>query len=149
MINSHQKRLIYSQLDQLDFGKHPYIFELSHMISKQEETLNNIEEYLTEHHINTYTYPLITIANVQNYIGKLMVLNDIAKCPKFFKRKTKQLNAKENQKLKYVQLKQIHMENLLLEEFEPILADYTKSHKQIYGLQNELNFIKRIIGEYE
>lgn len=149
MINSHQKRLIFSQLDQLDFGTHPYIFELSQMITKQEETLTHIDDYLREHNINTYTYPLIVIANVQNYIGNLMVRDDISKCPKFYKRKTKQLNTKENQKLKYVQLKQIHMENLLLEEFQPIIDDYTKSHKKIFQLENELNYLNKILGEYK
>ena len=140
-INSHQKRLIYSQLDQVDFGHQPFVFEMSHMITKQDEALTNIEAYLNEHSINRFTYPLIIISNIQNYTGSLMVVNSLDKVPRFFKNKSKQLSTKENQKLKYVELKQTHMENLILEEFEPIIKEYTRSHKKIYQLNNENEFL--------
>lgn len=143
-INSHQKRLIYSQLDQIDFGEQPFIFEMSHMITKQDEALTNIENYLREHSINTYTYPIIIVANVQNYKGSLMVVNELKMCPSFFKQKSRQLNTKETQKLKYVQLKQKHMQNMLLEEFEPILQEYSRAHKEIYKLHKENIFLKKI-----
>lgn len=151
-INSHQRRLIFSQLDQIDFGEQPYIFELSHMITKQEEALTNIENYLKEHCINTYTYPIVIVANIHNYKGKLMVINDIKQVPLFFKQKTRQLNTKEVQKLKYVELKQTHMQNMIMEEFEPILEDYTIAHRKIYKLHEENVFLKQIkkgLGLYE
>lgn len=144
-INSHQKRLIHSQLDQLDFGNHPYIFEMSHMIKNQEEALTNIEAYFFEHSINLFTYPVLIVANINNYTGRLTVVNDIKKIPRFFKMKKRQLSTKETQKLNYVELKQKHMQNLQLSEFEPILNEYTRNHKTISMLNNENEYFKSLI----
>ena len=136
--------MIYSQLDQIDFGGNPFIFEMGHMIAKQDEALGNIENYIKEHQINRFTYPIVIIANAKNYTGDLMVVNNIQNIPQFFKNKSRQLNTKEAQKLKSVQLKQTHMENLILEDFEPTLNNYAKSHKRVFELNNQYEFLKAI-----
>jgi hypothetical protein len=143
-LNSHQKRLIHSQLDQIDFGERPLVFELGHMIKNQDEALANLESYFEEHSINIFTYPIVVLANIPNYLGKLNILSNIKNLPQFFKIKTKQLNAKENQKLNYVELKQTHMKNMQLNEFQPILDEYTRTHKRIHRLNNENEYLKSL-----
>lgn len=146
-INSHQKRLLYSQLDQLDFGGHPYIFELGHMIKNQDECLIHIESYFDEHSINIYSYPIIIVANLENYKGQLTIINNIKQCPKFFTMRKKQLSTKESLKLRMVELKQKQLENLQVQEFMPVLNEYARTHKIISKLQKEHDFLNRISKE--
>lgn len=143
-INSHQKRLIYSQLDQLDFGYFPYIFELNHLSQNQNEAIENIENYFFEHEINVYSYPIVILSDVQRQHDFFYLTDDKKNIPKFFKFKSKQLSTKEAQKLKFVELKQVHLNNISRQEFEPILEEYARTHKIINKLYNEKVFYERL-----
>lgn len=141
-INSNQKRLIQSQLDLLDFGENPFIFEMSNLNSNHEETMEHIENYLIEHEINTYSYPLFAIADIPNYQGSISVVSELKFIPKFYRYKSKQLNAKENSKFKIVQLKQTHLNHLQKEDFEPVINEYARTHKEIFLRHRENNFLE-------
>ena len=141
-INSHQKRLIHSQLDLLDFGENPFIFEMSNLNINHIDTIQHIEDYLIEHGINTYSYPLFAVAEIPNYQGSIVVVSHLKFLPKFYRHKSKQLNAKENAKYKIVQLKQTHLNHLQKEEFEPVINEYARTHKEIFLRHRENDFLK-------
>jgi hypothetical protein len=149
-INSQQKRMIYAQLDQHEFGSFPYIFSIHHLVKMQSETLQNIEDYILDHHISIFPYPIYVIGNVQNYNGSLNVVSDIKYIPKFYDQKEKQLNSKEEQLFSKVILKQKNLSNLQDIDFLPILSEYARTHKSISLLNSELDYlsaINNLIGE--
>jgi hypothetical protein len=145
-INSQQKRMIYAQLDQHEFGAFPYIFNFHELVQSQIEAIKNIEDYLVDHSISLFPYPIYIIADVNNYHGHLNVVSDPKFIPKFYEQKERPLNSKEEQLYSKVLLKQKNLSNLQEIDFFPVITEYARTHKSISLLSSELEFLKSING---
>lgn len=145
LIKTASVRLIHSQLDQIDFGETPFIFHFASTISDQLTCINHIETYFDEHEINTFSYPIFIVSDVQGYIGSLRIIQEMSDAPKFYRHKSKQLSSKENQKLEIIQLKQQRLNGLRPSEFLPQLEEYGKNSKLISQLFKEREFLNSIL----
>ena len=145
-INSAQQKHIQSQLDLLDFGQKPFIFEIAEHISESHEVLMHIEDYLFEHDINTHIYPIFVLSQVSDYLGPLNIIKDTQKLPMYYKHKTKQLNAKENSRNKVVELKQTQLASIRRSDFAPTLYNYSKNHKEILISQRKNHYFESLIA---
>ena len=147
IIKSAQPRQINSQLDQIDFGENPFIFEFVDSIPDHVSCIGIIEEYFKDHEINTFSYPIffVTEAEVSNSNFKTITKSSLA--PSFFRQKSKQLTVKETQKLEVVKLKQLRLNSLRPSEFKPQLEEYGSNSKKISLLQTENFFYQNLIEE--
>lgn len=146
-MNSHEKRMIYAQLEQYEFGFSPYIFIIHHFVKKQSEALNNIEDYLTENQVKTYPYPIYVVGKVPDYIGPLLLVSDTKFIPTFFKQKERQLNSKEEQIFNKLSLKQQNLNNIQELDYKPILDEYARTHKIISLLNSEKNYLQQLTSQ--
>lgn len=140
LITFPQKNLITGQLDQIDFGENPYIFEFSKQITDHLTSIKVIEEYFLEHNINTHSYPLYIISDSLYRSNIIKIVKKAEEAPRYFKQKSKQLSSKESAQLDLINLKQIQLENLQRENFNPAIESYGRQAKIIATLQYEKNF---------
>lgn len=143
-VKSSQPRLIHAQLDQLDFGENPFIIQFAATIKSHRDCIKSIENYFEEHEINTFSYPIYIVTDNNDYLCSLNLIKNAESAPSFFRHKSKQLSAKENQKLAVIQLKQLRLNGLTSSEFNPIIEEYAKCSKKISLINNEIEFYKFI-----
>lgn len=143
-INSSDKRMIYAQLDQLQFGYNPFYFILTESNKDHEETVKAIEDYLLENQINFHPYPFYIIGNVKYYEGPLKIIPNKSYLPKFYNRKPRPLSSKENLVMNKLELKQTSVKNYADREVSPILFEYARAHKSIVYLKKELDFLEQL-----
>lgn len=148
-VKSSQPRLIQTQLDQLDFGENPFIFQFALTIQNHLDCIKVIEDYISEHDINTFSYPIYVVSEAAEYEGKLHLIKAADQAPNFFKHKSKQLSAKENQKLSIIQLKQLRLNGLSSSEFQPIIENYAQGAKKISQIHKENEFYKYILKQIQ
>lgn len=151
LIKSSTSRQIHSQLDQIDFGENPFIFHFPNSINNQLACIEHIEDYLAEHEINTFSYPIfvVTEVDIEDYTGSLRIIKESKEAPKFYRHKSKQLSVKENQKLDVIKLKQQRLNGLRPNEFMPILKEYGTSAKVISDLSKEHQFLSDVLRKIE
>ena len=150
LLQSESKSFIYSQLDQLDFGENPFIFELGKFNKDHDLTASVIEEYFEEHDINYFTYPIVLIGEFIEYSGTLFTAEEVSQAPSFYNiYKNKQLNAKELKKMQILKLKQTQLSNLRTTEFKSTIEEYASAHKQIRNMEKEISFFQRVILQLE
>ena len=128
---------------------HDNIFELSKLVENHAQGVFHIESYFNEHKINTYSYPVVVIADLPNYHGSLNIVSGEEKIPRFFQHKSKQLNAKENAKFNLLKIRQTHLNNLQKIEFEPVLQEYARTHRVIFEKYRENKFYEDLLKTLE
>lgn len=144
-----QKKQIENQLDQIDFGENPYIFELSKQVKEHLACFKIIENYLEEHDINTHSYPIYILSDVIFESKRIHIAKSIEQVPKFFNHRSKQLSSKESGQLELIHLKQIQLDNLQKENFAPALESFAQQAKIIFQLQREKEFYQKIYQRIE
>lgn len=147
-INFASREKIYNQLSLHQFGQLPYILTISHL-EEEVQALKYIEDYLEEHDISNYPYPIYIISKIKLYKGPFSLFEKIEDLPKFYKQKIKQLNTKENKILQKIYLKQQNLMNMNGVDFTYVLKQYADSHKMIYNNIKESDFLDRISTKLE
>ncbi len=144
LITFPQKNLITAQLDQIDFGENPYIFEFSKQVTDHLTSIKIIEAYFLEHNINTHSYPLYIISDSLYRSNIINIVKSSEEAPKYFRHKSKQLSSKESAQLDLINLKQTQLENLQSENFTPAIESYGRQAKVVAKLQYEQNFYQAL-----
>jgi hypothetical protein len=142
-INNSTEDSIITQLEPHSFDQLPYVIDISHL-SDQFEAISIIEDFFSDHQITNYPYPIYIISTLKNYHGPFSIFESLSACPKFYKQKLKQLNARENKIMQKVQLKQKNLLNMQGHNFEEDLIDYSLAHKLIHHLHKESLFLNRL-----
>ena len=142
-INNSTQESIISQLEPHNFNNIPYVLNISHL-SDQFEAISIIEEFFEKHNISNYPYPIYIISNLKNYHGPFSIFESLSECPKFFKQKIKQLNARENKIMQKIYLKQKNLLNMQGHNYENHLKDYSLTHKEIHHLHKEDLFLSKL-----
>ncbi len=147
-INFEDKTSVYGQLNLHQFGQLPYLLNISHL-AEQLIALKNIECYFQENEIKNYPYPIYIISNIKNYFGPFHIFESVESCPRFFRQKIKQLNTKENKILQKIYLKQKNLKNMNGINFTNTFQYYSDSHKSLYNLEKEKEFLDKLTFKLE
>ena len=148
-IISEKKEEIFRQLESFQYGRTPYIFIVEHLGKAQEQVIDFIQEFVQMYSVNITTYPINIIASINAPNSILSVFPSIEAVPKFYNQKIKQLNVQENNLLKKVILKQNNLHNIRESECLPTLKEYSKSHKALYQLEKEKEFLSKLSVKLE
>jgi len=148
-VNSHDKRMIYAQLKQVDFHTNPIVLIVNSLKDLQGEAMNNIDSFFHDNPIDIFPYSVYVIGDCPHYTGKIFVVKDKINLPKFFNRKPKTLNPKENNVLKKLHLKKEHFNHINAHDYLPIINAYASGQKNISQLQIEEEYLTKISKDLE
>lgn len=146
-LNSFEKRMIYAQLSQLEMTDGPYVLIITHLLENQIEALSSIDEYLQENDLSLFPYPLYIIGYAPEYRGKLNLIFDKKFLPKFFNIKTRPLNIKENIVMNKINLIKENLKSIQHNEYQPIINEFSRTHKIIAEIHSENHFYQKIIAQ--
>lgn len=148
-LNSIEPRMIVSQLSKLNFYESPIVLNIEHLEDKQSEAIEYIDDYFVESGIDLFPYSVYVIGDCPFYTGKIFVAKDKASLPQFFNQKTKILNVKENSINAKVNLKKQKFLGIKSSVYKPVIKEYGRTHKRIYQLQREMDFLNTITTDLE
>ena len=94
-------------------------------------------------------YPIYLLTLLDDYHGDLIPIKDMNELPKFFQKKEKMLNVKEQNalaKVKIYQTKLFHTN--ILEQMKKIKL-FSKKHKELFLLSKEGSYLEQILAKIE
>jgi hypothetical protein len=143
-INSHDKRMIYAQLNQVDFKENPTVLTISSLSNFQGEAMDNIDSFFQDNPIEAFPYSVYVIGDCPYYTGDINVIKDKVNLPQFFNRTPQALNQKENIVLNKLLLKKDKFNHISAHDYQPVFNSYAIGQKLIAQLQNESEYLSKI-----
>jgi hypothetical protein len=94
-IKKADKDLIKKIFAASSIGRAPIVIKIEHL-KDQHTALSIIEDIFRENLVSTkFPYPIYVLSTVENYIGDLNIIANMDNMPKFFQKRDKMLNVKE------------------------------------------------------
>lgn len=143
-INGVDEEFVLSQLDNIDFSERPITLDLLHLGTDQLTVIEVIDQFFYSSGHNFLSYPVYVLSTCPDYDGQLRVISDEQHLPKFFFRKVRSLNVKENNLVKKAKLIQESFANIQVDEAYPLLEEYSRTHEIIEKLAIEEHFYQKL-----
>lgn len=129
--------------------KHPLVFNLKNLdFDAQRELIGLIENYFVSHNLSySFPYPIYLVSDHEASISEMALVKRIEDLPKFFSQKETKMNLKESHLAGRNKLLQLEVRNSDAAANTNELHLYGKTHRQIYELEIERQFLKNILNK--
>ncbi len=146
VIKKADRTVIKKAIASSSIGRAPIVMKIAHLEHEQSSAISIIEEILSENMISPlFPYRVFVLSTIENYRGELCVIRDTKELPKFFLKKEKLLNVKEQNSLNKVRIIQTKLYNSNIPEQLEKVADFAQNHKRLYKLSLEGQFLENLI----
>ena len=146
-ITSSKEEYIHQELSKVEFQQYPIVFNLLGLKEHQLSVIVQIENYLDINNIFTMPYGVYIISDCIDYGGKLTICPEPGLLPQFYKQKTKNLNNKENNLLKKINMKRESYRSLQRKDYLRAIQQYAKGHRALYHVFQECNYYERLLEQ--
>jgi hypothetical protein len=150
-LNSQEFDDLVKILDQYKWSENPYIIELSPELNHRL-IIEVFEKYFKSHNLSPdLPYPTIFLINpkVANLTSDYFrIIESTNQFPKFFIRKQKTANIKEQSLAQSLSLTHQNTRGINQKVLKEKISLYAKSHKEIYQLATENEFYENLINHY-
>lgn len=149
-IKKADKELIKKLFAASSIGRAPVVIKIDHLKTTQHNAISIIEEILKQNMISSkFPYPIFLLSTVDNYQGDLNIIHDLNELPKFFDKKEKMLNVKEQNLLAKVRIYQTKLFNTNIPQQMEKIKDFANHHKQLFLLSKEGQYLENLLEELE
>jgi hypothetical protein len=144
-IKKADKDLIKKIFAASSIGRAPIVIKIEHL-KDQHTALSIIEDIFRENLVSTkFPYPIYVLSTVENYIGDLNIIANMDNMPKFFQKRDKMLNVKEQNAINKVKIYQNKLFNTNVPEQMKKVQDYAAKHKELYMLSREGSYLEDLL----
>lgn len=148
VINSDHKSNIFEQLQVLNFGKRPYLFDVTNL-NDELSAITFIDEYIEQFNVALFPYPIFIITNQLGASKMLETFSGLYDCPQFFNQKSKNLSSAEQKLLTKLELKVNKLNTIKDQSYNENIKQYASKHKEIHSLTLQNLYLEKLLNRLE
>ncbi|MBL7666155.1 MAG: hypothetical protein JNM93_13550 [Bacteriovoracaceae bacterium] len=146
LVKRSDREVIKNLLAASSIGRSPLVIKVDHLKSTQASALSILEEIFKNNNLSAhFPYPIYVLSSLNEYNGIFNLIRHMDELPKFYKKKEKTLNVKEQEALMKVKLFQNKVLNLDINEQMGKIKTFANEHKKLFLLSKEGSYYEMLL----